>query len=146
MPDYVWAYFLLGIMAGMLSGMFGIGGGVVFGMLMAMMGMLPMVAMLAGSESALVGFIVHLAISAFIGAVYGVIVGRFPNTAGVALIGGMLNGVVWWMLGALTLMPLMLGMSQMVFVVGGDQWMSLMGHILYGLATAFLLIPLRKRA
>jgi Na+(H+)/acetate symporter ActP len=49
-------------------------------------------------------------------------------------------------LGALVLMPLMLGMSQMVFVIGGDQWLSLMGHIIYGLVTAFLLIPLRNRA
>jgi uncharacterized membrane protein YagU involved in acid resistance len=74
-----------------------------------------------------------------------VVIGRFPNTTQVALVGGIINGVVWWVLGALVLMPLMLGMSQMVFVVGGDQWLSLMGHIIYGLVTAFLLIPLRNR-
>jgi uncharacterized membrane protein YagU involved in acid resistance len=129
-----------------LGAIAGIGGGIAFGMLMAMMGMLPMVAMLVGSESAVVGFIVHLAISAFIGAVYGVAAGRFPNTAKVALVGGVVNGLVWWVLGALILMPLMLGMSQMVFVIESAQWMSLMGHIIYGLVTAFLLIPLRSRA
>jgi uncharacterized membrane protein YagU involved in acid resistance len=129
----------------LLGAIAGIGGGIVFGMMMAMMGMLPMVGMLVGSESAAVGFIVHLAISAFIGAVYGVVIGRFPNTTQAALVGGIINGVVWWVLGALVLMPLMLGMSQMVFVIGGDQWLSLMGHIIYGLVTAFLLIPLRKR-
>jgi uncharacterized membrane protein YagU involved in acid resistance len=129
----------------LLGAIAGIGGGIVFGMMMAMMGMLPMVGMLVGSESAAVGFIVHLAISAFIGAVYGVVIGRFPNTTQVALVGGIINGVVWWVLGALVLMPLMLGMSQMVFVIGGDQWLSLMGHIIYGLVTAFLLIPLRNR-
>jgi uncharacterized membrane protein YagU involved in acid resistance len=128
----------------LLGAIAGIGGGIVFGMMMAMMGMLPMVGMLVGSESA-VGFIVHLAISAFIGAVYGVVISRFPNTTQVALAGGIINGVVWWVLGALILMPLMLGMSQMVFVIGGDQWLSLMGHIIYGLVTAFLLIPLRNR-
>ena len=42
----------------------GLVGGVVFGIMMAMMGMLPMVGMLIGVESAVVGFIVHLAISA----------------------------------------------------------------------------------
>jgi uncharacterized membrane protein YagU involved in acid resistance len=129
----------------LLGAIAGIGGGIVFGMMMAMMGMLPMVGMLVGSESAAVGFIVHLAISAFIGAVYGVVIGRFPNTTQVALAGGIINGVVWWVLGALVLMPLMLGMSQMVFVIGGDQWLSLMGHIIYGLVTAFLLILLRNR-
>ena len=129
----------------LLGAVAGIGGGVVFGVMMAMMGMLPMVGMLVGSESAVVGFIAHLAISAFIGAVYGLAAGRFPNTTQVALVGGIINGVVWWVLGALVLMPLMLGMSQMVLVVGGDQWMSLLGHIIYSLVTAFLLIALRNQ-
>jgi uncharacterized membrane protein YagU involved in acid resistance len=122
----------------------GLAGGLVFGMMMAMMGMLPMVAMLVRSESAFVGFIVHMLISAFIGAVYGFVAGRFFLTATNALIGGIVNGVVWWVLGALILMPLMLGMAQMVFVIGGDQWMSLIGHLIYGLITAFVFIRLAK--
>jgi uncharacterized membrane protein YagU involved in acid resistance len=122
----------------------GLAGGLVFGMMMAIMGMLPMVAMLVRSESAFVGFIVHMLISAFIGAVYGFVAGRFSLTATNALIGGIVNGVVWWVLGALILMPLMLGMAQMVFVIGGDQWMSLIGHLIYGLITAFVFIRLAK--
>jgi uncharacterized membrane protein YagU involved in acid resistance len=128
-----------------LGALAGIGGGIVFGMMMGMMGMLPMVGMLVGSESAAVGLLVHLAISAFIGAVYGAAASRFPNTAQTALIGGIVNGVVWWVLGALILMQLMLGMTEMVFAIGTDQWMSLLGHLIYGLVTAFLLIPLRSR-
>jgi uncharacterized membrane protein YagU involved in acid resistance len=123
----------------------GLAGGAVFGMLMGMMGMLPMVGMLVRQENAVVGFIVHLLISAFIGAVYGLVAGRFPNNATTAIIGGIANGVVWWVLGALILMPLMLGMTQMVFVIGQAQWLSLMGHIIYGLVTAFVFIPLAKR-
>ncbi|MGH3449311.1 MAG: hypothetical protein ACRDQW_01005, partial [Haloechinothrix sp.] len=42
----------------------GVAGGIVFGMLMAMMGMLPMVGMLIGVDNAIVGFLVHLANSA----------------------------------------------------------------------------------
>jgi uncharacterized membrane protein YagU involved in acid resistance len=83
-------------------------------------------------------------ISAIIGAVYGLVAGRFSLTARNALIGGTVNGVVWWVLGALILMPLMLGMAQMVLVVGGDQWMSLIGHLIYGLITAFVFIRLAK--
>lgn len=45
----------------------GLAGGVVSGMMMQMMGMIPMVAMLVGSESVVVGWIVHLIIAAFIG-------------------------------------------------------------------------------
>lgn len=122
----------------------GLAGGVVFGIMMGMMGMLPMVGMLVGSESAVVGFIVHMAISAFIGGVYGLVIGRFPNTTPVALGGGVVNGIVWWVLGALTLMPLMLGMSQMVFVVEQAQWMSLLGHIIYGVVTALVFLALRR--
>ncbi len=108
-------------------------------------GMLPMVAMLVGSESAAVGFIVHMAISAFIGAVYGVAASRLPQTTGVAIGAGALNGVIWWVLGALILMPLMLGMSAMVLQIGGDQWMSLVGHLIFGIVTGLVFLPLSKR-
>ncbi len=123
----------------------GLGGGVVFGMLMAMMGMLPMVAMLVGSESAFVGFLVHMVISAVIGGLYGLVVGRLPKTLGTAIGVGVVNGVVWWVLGALILMPLLLGMAAMVLKVGTDQWFSLMGHVIYGIVTGLLFIPLSKR-
>jgi uncharacterized membrane protein YagU involved in acid resistance len=123
----------------------GLAGGVVFGMMMAMMGMLPMVGMLIRQENAVIGFIVHMVISAFIGAVYGLVAGRFALNTTTALVGGMINGIVWWVLGALVLMPLLLGMTQMVFVIGRDQWLSLMGHVIYGLVTAFVFIPLVKR-
>jgi uncharacterized membrane protein YagU involved in acid resistance len=95
-----------------------------------MMGMLPMVGMLIRVENAVVGFIVHMVISAFIGAVYGIVAGRFVFSAINALIGGVINGVVWWVLGALILMPLLLGMTQMVFAIGQAQWMSLLGHLI----------------
>jgi uncharacterized membrane protein YagU involved in acid resistance len=122
----------------------GLVGGAVFGAMKAMMNMLPMVAMLVGQESAIVGFIVHLAISAFIGALFAVVIGRFPNTPTVALVGGVVNGIVWWVLGALVLMPLMLGMGEMVFVVGRDQWLSLLGHLMYGVITALAFMALRR--
>lgn len=60
----------------------GLAGGIVFGALMAMMGM---IAMMVGSESAAVGWLVHLVISAFYGALFAVTV---PTTFGVgALLG-----------------------------------------------------------
>jgi uncharacterized membrane protein YagU involved in acid resistance len=123
----------------------GAGGGVVFGIMMGMLGMLPMVGMLAGSEQAAVGFGVHMVISAFIGAVYGLIIQRFPLTGSTALVGGAINGVVWWVLGALILMPVMLGMSNMVFQVGEMQIMSLIGHLIYGVVTGFLYNVIRPR-
>ena len=123
----------------------GLAGGVVFGLMMGMMGMLPMVGMLVHQQSAVVGFILHLVISAFIGAVYGLVAGRWATTRVNAVVGGIVNGVVWWVLGALILMPLLLGMTQMVLRIGADQWLSLMGHMIYGLVTAFAFIPLARR-
>ncbi|MCI0521582.1 MAG: hypothetical protein L0Z70_15165 [Chloroflexi bacterium] len=123
----------------------GLAGGVVFGMMMGMMGMLPMVGMLVRQENAVIGFIVHMIISAFIGAVYGLVAGRLALNAVSALVGGVINGVVWWVLGALALMPLLLGMTQMIFVIGQAQWMSLLGHLIYGLVTSFAFLPLARR-
>lgn len=123
----------------------GLAGGLVFGMMMAMMGMLPMIGMMVGQESAVIGFIIHMGISAFIGVVYGVVISRFANDSKTAAVGGMVNGIVWWVLGALIMMPLMLGMTDMVFAIGQTQWMSLLGHIIYGLITAFVFMYLVKR-
>lgn len=131
-----------GMKAGIVAGL---GGGVVFGMLMAMMNMLPMVAGLVRSDSAVVGFLVHMGISAFIGAVYGLFAGRLPANWIVVVIAGAVYGMIWWVLGALISMPILLGMSQMVFQIGQPQIMSLMGHVIYGVVTALLFVPLSKR-
>jgi hypothetical protein len=131
------------IVKGVIAGLIG---GVVFGMMMAMMGMLPMVGMLVGQENATVGFLVHMLISAGIGGTYGVIASRLPQNAITALLAGAVNGVVWWVLGALMMMPLMLGMGEMVFVVGEMQWMSLLGHLIYGVITGLAFLFLTKRS
>lgn len=130
----------------------GIVGGIVFGMLMAMMGMLPMVGMLIGVDNAFVGFLVHLVNSALIGALFGVLAYGIAGRLGPVLGAGMVYGVIWWVLGALVLMPLWLSvtadpmMKDMVFVIERDQWLSLMGHVIFGLITAAVLYGLRRRA
>lgn len=133
---------LSSIIAGVIAGL---GGGMVFGMMMAMMGMLPMIAMLVKSQSPLVGFAVHMVISAGIGGAYGLVASRLSKTVGTAIVAGMVNGIVWWVLGALVLMPLMLGMGEMVLKIGTDQWFSLMGHVIFGVVTGLLFLPLEKR-
>jgi hypothetical protein len=102
---------------------------------------------LVGSQSPVVGAIAHMVISAAIGAFYGaaVTLGRFHLSTGFAVISGMINGVIWWILGALILMPLGLGMTNMVFQIGTAQWMSLMGHLIYGIITGLLFVWLIRR-
>ncbi|MGH4009461.1 MAG: hypothetical protein ACRDTH_15140 [Pseudonocardiaceae bacterium] len=109
----------------------GLAGGVVFGVLMQMMGMLPMVAMLVGSESVPVGWVVHLAISAFISITYALTFGKWADRLAVGVLLGIGYGVVWWVLGALLLMPARMGMD--VFMLNTMAWQSLLGHLLYGL-------------
>jgi hypothetical protein len=53
----------------------GIAGGLVFGAMMAAMGMLPMVASVVGSNSALIGFLYHMFNSVVIGAIFGLLFG-----------------------------------------------------------------------
>lgn len=123
----------------------GLAGGVVFGVLMAAMGMLPMIASLVGSGSAVVGLVVHLVISVLIGLGLTVpFAGMLSGPARASVI-GLIYGALWWVLGPLLLMPAMMGMP--VFMINSGALMSLLGHLMYGIilgvsASAFL----RRRA
>ena len=65
-------------------------------------------------SSRLIGFLVHMAISATIGGVYGLVAGRPPQTMGVAALAGAVNGVVWWDI------PIPLPLGCISAVAGGD--------------------------
>jgi uncharacterized membrane protein YagU involved in acid resistance len=123
----------------------GLAGGVVFGILMQTWGMLPMVAMLVDSESVAVGWLVHLAISALFGAIFAVVFGRWAATPTAAVGIGLAYGVLWWVLGALLIMPAWLGMTEMVFKVNTTAWQSLAGHLSYGLLLGLVYALVRPR-
>ena len=124
----------------------GIIGGIPFGIMMGMMGMMPMIGMLIRVDSALAGVLVHATISAITGAIYGIFAVRFPLNWRNAILGGLIYGVIWWVLGALILMPALLGMFEMIFVIGQMQWMSLLGHIIFGVVLALSFVWLNRRA
>jgi len=126
----------------------GLAGGVVFGAMMGMMGMLPMIGQMVGHPSAITGFLVHLVNSAIIGAGFAVVFGRSVGGIGSGLNKGLLYGGFWWLLGPLTLMPLFMGMGL------GVNWNatasitmapSLMGHLLYGAILGTSYVWLRER-
>ena len=129
----------LGALAGLI-------GGIPFGIMMGTMGMMPMIGRLVGVESAFVGVLVHAAISAITGAIYGFFAVRLPLTWSNAGLGGLIYGVVWWVLGALILMPALLGMFENIFMIGSMQWMSLLGHIIFGEVLALAFVWLYHRA
>lgn len=117
------------VVAGLIGGL---AGGVVFGVLMSMTGMMSMVAMLVGSSSVAVGWLVHLAISAFVGITFALILSALARRVLVSMLVGLGYGAVWWVLGGLILMPARLGMD--VFMLDATTMQSLIGHLLYGLA------------
>ena len=130
---------LAGAVAGVLAG-------VVFGLIMSMMGMMPMIASLVGFQSVAVGWVVHLIISAIIGGIYGLVLGSVGRTIGTGWWVGALYGVVWWVLGPLLIMPVMMGMGPqfgMAFAEG--NLMSLMGHIVFGIILGVAYPPIRTR-
>ena len=111
----------------------GLAGGVVFGALMAMMGMLPMIGNMVGIPSAWVGFVVHMIISATIGGTYAALstVGGYRGGVGP----GLAYGFTWWILGPLTLMPFLMGMGLGVnwnVTAAGQALPSLVGHLIFG--------------
>ena len=80
----------------------------------------------------------------FIGATYAILFSRWATKPATAVLIGVGYGAVWWVLGALWLMPAKLGMTDMIFHVGTTQWRSLVGHLIYGLLlglTFGLLVP-----
>ena len=111
----------------------GLAGGVVFGAMMGMMGMLPMIGSMVGIPSAWVGLFVHLTISATIGGSFAVLIDTGGRRGGVG--SGLAYGFVWWMLGPLTLMPLFMGMGLGVnwnIAAMGQTMPSLAGHLMFG--------------
>ncbi|MBW3591819.1 MAG: hypothetical protein KY393_08260 [Actinobacteria bacterium] len=121
----------------------GLAGGIVFGMLMQMMDMLPMVAMLVGAESVAIGWLVHLAISAFIGAVFALALGSRVSSAASGAAWGAGYGLLWWVLGPLLIMPARLGMQ--TFMFNETTMQSLMGHLVYGVILGIVFVLVRPR-
>jgi uncharacterized membrane protein YagU involved in acid resistance len=127
-----------------LHGVYGsLAGGLVFGLMMQMMGSIGMIAMMVGSESVAVGWIVHLLISAAFGAAYPVLFASLRPQWG----SGLLYGLIWYVLGPLTLMPLAMGM--------GLQWSgagiagsipSLIGHLIWGVILGLVFERLEQRS
>jgi uncharacterized membrane protein YagU involved in acid resistance len=113
----------------------GLLGGLVFGVMMAKMEVLPMIGKMVGQPSAGVGFLVHMANSAVIGAGFALVFHRFSTRITRGLRYGLLYGGVWWVLGPLTLMPLFLGMGLGVnwnAAAAVKMFPSLIGHLMYG--------------
>ncbi len=126
----------------------GFAGGLIFGAMMGMMGMLPMIGSMVGQPTAGAGFVVHMVNSVIIGAGFAIVLGRFVNGTGSGVGLGLAYGGAWWIIGPLTLMPLFMGMGF------GVNWSasaavamlpSLVGHLMFGGVLGLVYAWLRHR-
>jgi uncharacterized membrane protein YagU involved in acid resistance len=121
----------------------GVVGGLAFGAAMAQLGVLPTVATLVGLGSSKAGFAVHLAISAVVGAGFGLMVRRQRCGPSEMLFLGAAYGALWWCIGPLTLQPLVLGQSPGWDVAAAQRaFPSLVGHLLFGVGMALVFVVL----
>jgi hypothetical protein len=93
--------------------------------------MITMVAGLLGSANAFAGWLIHLAIALFAGITFGVLLGQFAQRLAPAVVLGLVYGAVWWIVGALWIMPANMGMP--VFEWNDVTASSLGAHLVFGL-------------
>lgn len=111
----------------------GLIGGFIFTAMMTRVGFLQVAAGLAGSTSVITGLLVQLVIAEFIGVSYGLLFRRQSFDVGSALGWGIAYGFFWWVLGPLTLLPVLQGVSARWTVeVAAGLFGSLIAHLAYG--------------
>lgn len=102
-------------------------------------GMLGMVGGMIGAD-ALIGFILHIIISAVIGALYTGLFMQYVDLGNPLMnivVGGLIYGVVWWIIGGLIIMPAIAGGDLLQIDLNSP---SLFGHIIFGHSLAFIVV------
>lgn len=132
-----------GILWGQIGGMVG---GLLFSLTILGVGALPEIAGLVGSTSPVVGFLVHLLIAVVIGSSFGLLFEEEVTSYGVGMTWGILYGLLWWLLGALTLFPALLRQPMdWSLPTAVAAYPSLIGHLLYGIGLGLLFGLLTRR-
>jgi hypothetical protein len=124
----------------------GFAGGVVSSPIMLSTGVLSKVAGVDTSFTNWHGLAVHLLVSALIGMTFGLL---FRNESAYLVAGvawGCLFGLIWWYLGPMTLLPLLLtGVCDWSTDAASALLPSLMGHLIFGAVTAYAFLALEHR-
>jgi uncharacterized membrane protein YagU involved in acid resistance len=122
-------------------------GGLVFTVIMFQVGALPTIANIVGSNSTFTGLVVHFIISIIIGMFYALLYGNQATSFGNAAGWGATYGLFWWVLGPITLLPLLLGQSGALTLGAAVAAYpgSFIGHIAYGVVTAVYIYAVERR-
>ena len=124
----------------------GVVGGLIFGVVWGAVDVLPSVARLVGARGTVAGFLVHMVIAQIIGVSYALLFRRQSYDLASGLGWGVSYGFLWWVLGALTLLPVLLGepprWSAPLFA---KAFPGLVGHLAYGAALGAVYYRLESR-
>ena len=124
----------------------GFAGGIVSSPIMLKTGVLTKVAGVDTSFSNWHGLLVHLLVSALIGMTFGLLFRNESSNLGAGVAWGWLFGLIWWYLGPMTLLPLMLtGVCDWSTDAASALLPSLMGHLIFGAVTAYVFLLLEHR-
>jgi uncharacterized membrane protein YagU involved in acid resistance len=123
-----------------------VAGGLLFTLVLLLTGFLPHVANIVGGSSTFLGFIVTMTMSALIGMSYGVLFRYEAPDFGSGVAWGLVYGLIWWFIGPMTLMPIVLGGSfDWTIQTAGALLPVLIGHLNYGAATAVTFLVFERR-
>ena len=124
----------------------GLVGGVVSSPILFASGLISSVAGVDIHVSGFQGFLLHLIVSSLIGMSYGLLFRHEAPNLGLGVMWGWLFGLIWWYLGAMTLLPLLLtGECDWRVSAASALLPSLTGHLFFGATTAFVFLLLERR-
>jgi len=124
---------LAGALAGLLSG-------VLLEVLMTRLGLLSTIALLIGTESPIAALVVHHVVAALFGIGFALLLSRRRLGAGETMLWGLAFGALWWLVSALTLLPLVTGAGlNWTLPAAQAQLPSLIAHLLFGATTGLAL-------
>lgn len=128
---------------GALAGMVG---GLISSPVMLATGILPKIAGLETGFSIFRGLLIHLLVSVLVGMSFGLLFRNEASSLGLGVMWGWLFGLIWWYLGPMTLLPLVLtGECDWRASAASALLPSLPGHLIYGAATALMFLLLERR-
>lgn len=118
--------YVAGVIAGIVAGL-------AYGLMMALVGLTPLVAKMTGKESLAIEWMVNLVYSGIIGVLFVWWFEKKLVSIEKSVIFGLIHGIIWWVLGALTLRPLIFGLPlQYGKIFETYNMMFFIGHLIYG--------------
>ena len=124
----------------------GLVGGLISSPILFATGVLSSVGGVDAHLSGFHGLVLHLFVSALIGMSYGLLFRNEASSLGLGVMWGWLFGLIWWYVGPMTLLPLLLtGECDWRVSAASALLPSLSGHLIFGAITALVFLLLERR-